>query len=207
LASKWNDTVSEVPSLAYIGVGSNIEPETNLVSALEALTSKPGITLTGISTIYRTAALTDPTQARLLPEGGPPEPDPDFLNGVLELRTFLTPENLMMMLAGIENALGRRRPANRFAPRTMDLDLLLYGRAVEGGVATDWEEIGPDGILAHRDIQRRAFVAVPLFELAPDLILPPHNIPLVALAGTFDTPGGKPEEALTANLRLRFLGK
>ena len=130
----------------------------------------------------------------------------DFLNGVLELRTFLTPENLMMLFAGVENALGRRRPASRYAPRTMDLDLLLYGRAAEGGVAMDWEEIGPDGMLAHRDIQRRAFVAIPLFELAPDLILPPHNIPLIALAGTFDTPGGKAEEELTADLRRRFLG-
>jgi 2-amino-4-hydroxy-6-hydroxymethyldihydropteridine diphosphokinase len=197
--------VSKPSAFAYVGVGSNIQPEDNVRWALEALSERPGVTLTGISTFYRTAAMTDPNKASLLPEEGAPDPDPDFLNGVLELRTFLTPENLLMLFAGIENALGRTRRGNRFAPRTIDLDLLLYGFGETGEGQSQWGEIGDDGRKAHRDIFRRAFVACPLMELAPDLILPPHNVPLQALACTFDSPGGKPEDPLTQDLRRRFL--
>ena len=197
--------MSRPSAFAYVGVGSNIHPENNVAWALESLSEKPGITLTGISTFYRTAPLADPNQTSLFPGDGAPEPDPDFLNGVLEIRTFLAPENLLMLFAGIENALGRRRRGNRFAPRTIDLDLLLHGQAEEGELPTLWEDIAEDGIKAHSDIFRRAFVACPLMELTPDLILPPHNIPLRALATTFDSPGGKPEYTLTQELRRQFL--
>jgi 2-amino-4-hydroxy-6-hydroxymethyldihydropteridine diphosphokinase len=197
--------VSRPSAFAYVGVGSNIQPENNVAWALESLSEKPGVTLTGISTFYRTAPLTDPNQTSIFPGEGAPEPDPDFLNGVLEIRTFLTPENLLMLFAGIENALGRRRRGNRFAPRTIDLDLLLHGQAEAGELPTQWEDIAEDGIKAHSDIFRRAFVACPLMELTPDLILPPHNIPLRALATAFDSPGGKPEYTLTQEFRRRFL--
>lgn len=197
--------MSRPSAFAYVGVGSNIQPEENVVWALESLSEKPGVTLTGISTFYRTAPLTDPNRASLLPEDGAPDPDPDFLNGVLEIRTFLTPENLLMLFAGIENALGRTRRGNRFAPRTIDLDLLLYGHGEAEVGPPMWEEIGDDGMMAHSDIFRRAFVACPLMELSPDLILPPHNVPLRALAGTFESSGGKPEDPLTRELRRRFL--
>lgn len=190
---------------AYLGLGSNINPEENVPRALEALTETRGLTLAGISTIYRTAPLSDPNQ----PLGSLNQPalssDPDFLNGVLEVRTVLGPEELLERLAEIERSLGRERQRSRFAPRTMDLDLLLFGRG--GGPASDlqWEEIGPDGLMVHRDIERRAFVALPLMELAPDLILPPHRIPIQALAAGFLSPGGRPEEDLTRRLRERFL--
>lgn len=197
--------MSKPSAFAYVGVGSNIQPEDNVPWALESLSEKPGITLTGISTFYWTAPLTDPNQVSLFPEDGAPDPDPDFLNGVLEIRTFLTPENLLMLLAGIENALGRKRRGNRYAPRTIDLDLLLFGHVEAGKLPTLWEEVADDGTKAHRDIFRRAFVACPLVELAPDLILPPHNIPLRALAMTFDSPGGKAADCLTQKLRKRFL--
>ncbi len=197
--------MSRPSAFAYVGVGSNIQPENNVAWALESLSEKPGVTLTGISTFYRTAPLTDPNQTSLFPGEGAPEPDPDFLNGVLEIRTFLTPENLLMLFAGIENALGRRRRGNRFAPRTIDLDLLLHGQAKAGELPTQWEDIAEDGIKAHSDIFHRAFVACPLMELTPDLILPPHNIPLRALATAFDSPGGKPEYTLTQEFRRRFL--
>lgn len=197
--------MSRPSAFAYVGVGSNIQPEDNVTWALESLSEKPGITLTGISTFYRTAPLTDPNQASLFPEDGAPDPDPDFLNGVLEIRTFLTPENLLMLFAGIENAQGRTRRSNRYGPRTIDLDLLLYGHVEAGELPTQWEEIGDDGTKAHRDIFRRAFVACPLIELSPDLILPPHNIPIRALDMVFDSPGGKPEEVLTQELRGSFL--
>ena len=197
--------MSKPSAFAYVGVGSNIQPESNVSWALESLSEKPGITVTGISTFYWTAPLSDPNRAVLLPEGGDPDPDPDFLNGVLEIRTFLTPENLLMLFAGIENALGRVRRGNAYAPRTIDLDLLLYGRVESGGGPARWEVIGDDGSEAHRDIFRRAFVACPLMELSPDLILPPHQVPLRALATSFDSPGGKPERILTQEWRRRFL--
>jgi 2-amino-4-hydroxy-6-hydroxymethyldihydropteridine diphosphokinase len=197
--------VSKPSAFAYIGVGSNIQPENNVLLALESLSEKPGVTLTGISTFYWTAPLSDPNRAALLPEGGAPEPDPDFLNGVLEIRTFLTPENLLMLFAGIENALGRIRRDSPYAPRTIDLDLLLYGLGELGEGPSQWAEIGDDGMQAHRDIFRRAFVARPLMELSPDLILPPHNVPLRALSTTFDSPGGTPEGLLTQEWRRRFL--
>ena len=87
----------------------------------------------------------------------------------------------------------------------MDLDLLLFGLDEGTGTSPRWMEIGPAGILSHSDIQRRGFVALPLLELAPDLVLPPYSIPLRAMALSFDTPGGKPEASFTAELRARFL--
>lgn len=131
--------------------------------------------------------------------------DPDFLNGVLEIRTRLSAPELLERFAQIENALGRTRMGNRYAPRPMDLDLLLFGLDQGPGANPEWKEISPEGALAHRDIQKRGFVALPLLELAPDLLLPPHRIPLQALALSFGTPGGKAEETLSDNLRSRFI--
>lgn len=197
--------MNDLPARAFIGVGSSLQPEENVTKALASLEDAPGVTLAGISTFYRTAPLSDPTRTAPAPGHGPGDPDPDFLNGVLEIRTVLGPIQLLDLLRGIESALGRERPANRYAPRTMDLDLLLYGKGEEGESALLWEEIGAQGVMAHRDIEGRAFVALPLMELAPDLILPPHRIPLRALAATFDSPGGHPETGYTETLRSRFL--
>lgn len=169
------------------------------------LGATPGITLTGISTFYRTAPLSDPET--LSPTSGltKEEADPDFLNGVLEIKTLLTASELLKRFAQIEIELGRKRPGNRYAPRTMDLDLLLYGLDEGPGTSPEWIEIGAEGVMAHSDIQRRGFVALPLLELAPDLVLPPHRIPLRALALSFGSPGGKAEETLSADLRARYL--
>jgi 2-amino-4-hydroxy-6-hydroxymethyldihydropteridine diphosphokinase len=188
-----------------MGVGSNIRPEENIRKALALLTQTPGITLTGISTFYRTAPLPDPSESTSFPTDKPRDCDPDFLNGVLAIRTLLSSDELLARFAEIEGALGRERPGNRYAPRTMDLDLLLYGRDQGAGTDLDWEEIGPSGFLAHSDIGRRAFVALPLFELSPDLILPPHRIPLRAYTASFGTAGGKPETAYSEGLRSLFL--
>jgi 2-amino-4-hydroxy-6-hydroxymethyldihydropteridine diphosphokinase len=133
------------------------------------------------------------------------EVDPDFLNGVLEIRTLLSPSELLERFAQIENDLGRTRPGNRYAPRTMDLDLLLFGSDEGPGSSPEWKVIAEGGVMAHVDILKRGFVALPLLELAPDLVLPPHRIPLQALALSFGSPGGKAEEALTNDLRTQFL--
>ncbi len=192
-------------SLAYVGVGSNIHPEENVIRALESLEETPGVTLTGISTFYRTAPLFDPKDSTALPNGGLQNFDPDFLNGVLEIRTLRSSDELLALFEGIERAQGRERPGNRYAPRTMDLDLLLFGREKEDEANPIWEEIGPDGFLTHSDIESRPFVAHPLLELAPNLILPPHGMPLRALTASFDTPGGEPKTAFAETLRSRFL--
>jgi len=197
--------VNSHSALAYVGVGSNIRPDENVVRALEFLTEPPDVTLTGISTFYRTAALPDPADSTAPPDQRLQNLDPDFLNGVLELRTTLMPTELLSLLTNTERALGRHRPSNRYASRTMDLDLLLFGRKEGEGHPPIWEKIGPSGYLAHSDIERRPFVTHPLLELAPDLILPRYGMPLRALAASFDTPGGQPETDFTKTLRSRFL--
>ncbi len=192
-------------AVGYVGVGSNIRPEENVSKGLGLLVDTPGINVTGISTFYRTAPLADPSGSIVqIPEESE-APDPDFLNGVLALRTFLSTTELLNRLTEIEGTLGRERPSKRFAPRTMDLDLLLFGLDEGAGTNPQWMEIGPAGIFSHSDIQRRGFVALPLLELAPDLVLPPYSIPLRAMALSFDTPGGKAETSFTAELRARFL--
>lgn len=192
-------------ALAYVGVGSNIQPDQNVVRALEALSETEGIHLLGISTFYRTAPLPDPSNSHALPDQVSQDFDPDFLNGVLEVRASLSSEELLGLFHETENALGRDRMGGRYAPRTMDLDLLLYGWVSEDAPGIAWEEIGDSGLMSHRDIQTRPFVAFPLLELAPDLFLPPHGTPLRAFTASFGSPGGKAEPELTESLRRRFL--
>src|SRR6516162_3229307 len=134
---------------AFIGVGSNIGPEHNIRDALRRLAQSSH--LASISTFYRTPAI------------GRPEA-PDFYNGVVAIETDLPPVILKRTtLRGIETALSRHWSADKYAARTIDLDLLLYGDSV---LSND-ELTLPDP-----DILARAFIAVPLHEIAPDLILP-----------------------------------
>src|SRR5262245_57944305 len=109
-----------------------------------------------VSTFYRSPALKRPA-------------DPPFVNGVVEVGEALGPLEVKNRLRQIEQALGRERTADRFAPRTVDLDLIIYGDEVisSGGLT-----------LPHPDIVERPFVAIPLLELAPDLILPDSRRPL-----------------------------
>jgi 2-amino-4-hydroxy-6-hydroxymethyldihydropteridine diphosphokinase len=132
----------------FIGVGSNIEPEENVRRALGLLARE--VHVRAISTFYRTPAIGEP--------GGPP-----FLDGVVEVSTALPPRALKLeVLRRIEAQLGRRRGADRNAPRTIDLDLLLYGDRVDER----------DPVLPDPDIATRSFLALALFELAPGLVLP-----------------------------------
>jgi 2-amino-4-hydroxy-6-hydroxymethyldihydropteridine diphosphokinase len=197
--------VVDSPAFAYVGVGSNIRPEDNVRKALTALAETHGVTLTAISTFYRTAAIADPKDSILPPSPDRRDFDPDFLNGVLEIRTDLSTDALLQLFHEIEIGLGRQRPSEPYAPRTIDLDLLLFGRGQSGVSGPTWQEIGPKRYLAHNDIERRAFVAHPLLELAPNLVLPPHGIPLRALATVFDSPGGAAEADFTEDLRVRLL--
>lgn len=163
----------------YVGVGSNIEPEVHIPAALLALDGTPDTRLTGISTFYRT-----------LPVGAPDTAD--FYNGVIAVRTSLSAQNLSILLGNVETSCGRRPSPDRHAPRTIDLDLLLYG---------DQESRVPGMILPHPDIPLRSFVALPLLELAPQLILPGPAGPLATWAAAFDEPPGEPLPEFSAALR------
>ena len=147
---------------AYIGVGSNIDPEMNIPRALRLLIE--AVEVTGISTFYRTAALGDDRQ-------------PSFYNGVFAVETALPPRELKFcLLRPLEERLGRRRSEDRYLPRTIDLDLLLYDDLVLN------EE---DLVLPDPEIARRAFLAVPLCELAPEMILPGDGRAICAIAAQF----------------------
>ncbi|QPF74557.1 2-amino-4-hydroxy-6-hydroxymethyldihydropteridine diphosphokinase [Roseateles sp. DAIF2] len=137
------------PVVAYIGLGANLgDLAATLRAALAALAALPDTELQGVSGAWRSA----PVEA-----GGP-----DYLNAVARLRTALAPEALLDALQAIELAHGRERPYLN-APRTLDLDLLLYA---EQRLDT------PRLSLPHPRLHQRAFVLRPLLELAPALAAP-----------------------------------
>ncbi len=134
---------SRPPHCAYIALGSNIAPERNLPAAVRELAGAGRVT--NASRVYESEPV------------GNPE-DPRFLNAVIRLETSLAPDKLQQSLRSVEAALGRVRTADPNAPRTIDLDLLTY----------DDESIEVDGRrLPSPEIIHRAFVAVPLAEVAP----------------------------------------
>jgi 2-amino-4-hydroxy-6-hydroxymethyldihydropteridine diphosphokinase len=135
------------PVTAFVGLGANLgDPQRAFVSALRDLGALQDTELVRSSRIYLSA----PVDA-----GGP-----DYFNAVAELRTRLTAPGLLRALQAIEQAAGRERPY-RNAPRTLDLDLLLYG---EGRIAS------PALNVPHPRMRERAFVLLPLAELAPDRV-------------------------------------
>ncbi len=129
------------PSVAFVSVGSNIEPERNIVRALEAL--QDATRVSSSSTFYRTEPIGRPGQ-------------PSFVNGVWRIDTTMGPKRIReALLAPVEQRLGRVRTADKFAPRTIDLDLILYNDlALEDEVLC----------LPHPDLVR-SFVCVPIREL------------------------------------------
>jgi 2-amino-4-hydroxy-6-hydroxymethyldihydropteridine diphosphokinase len=133
----------------FVGLGANLgDASATLNAAVAALAALPLTTLTARSKTYRSA----PVDAQ----------GPDYLNAVAELDTALLPAALLRELQSIEQAHGRE-PAYRNAPRTLDLDLLLYG---DQTIAT------PDLTVPHPRMHERAFVLLPLQELAANLQIP-----------------------------------
>lgn len=134
----------------YVGIGSNMgDKEGNILGALRMLEEDGRLSAQGIAPLYKTG-----------PVG---YTDQDwFLNTVAAYETALTPRELLVALMGIEKQMGRERTV-RWGPRVIDLDILLYGDAV---VDT------PDLQIPHPRIVERAFVVVPLADLAPDILLP-----------------------------------
>ena len=136
--------------IAYVGLGANIgEPRRQLQTALDELGALPQTRVTASSGFYRSAPLGCSDQ-------------PDFLNAVAELQTGLSSEALLEGLQKIELRHGRTRSV-RNAPRTLDLDLLLYGE----------ESIASTRLtLPHPRMHERAFVLKPLAEIAPEIAIP-----------------------------------
>jgi 2-amino-4-hydroxy-6-hydroxymethyldihydropteridine diphosphokinase len=136
---------------AFIGLGANLgERAATIQRALELLAASHGVEGMRVSTLRET----DPVG---------PVSQPRFLNGAAEIETALSPRELLELLLAIERELGRERTGPRFGPRTIDLDLLLYGQ----------ERIAEPGLeVPHPRLHERTFVLEPLAELDPELEVP-----------------------------------
>jgi 2-amino-4-hydroxy-6-hydroxymethyldihydropteridine diphosphokinase len=140
-----------VTTRAYVGLGSNLgDREATLLRALELLDAEAGVAVTAVSALRDTEPVGYVNQPR-------------FLNGVAVVDTELPARELLDRLLIVERSLGRRRDGPRFGPRTVDLDLLLYGDATieEPGLSVPHPRLG-----------ERRFVLEPLAELDPSLTLP-----------------------------------
>ena len=141
---------------AYVGLGSNLGDREQLIRAAAEL-----IGAVRLSTVIET-------------EPWGLEDQPRFLNAVAEVETALEPRAFLVFLLDVELRLGRERIGPRFGPRTIDLDLLLFGdRTVDE----------PGVVVPHPRLHERRFVLEPLAELAPDVEIPGNGTVLAALAG------------------------
>jgi 2-amino-4-hydroxy-6-hydroxymethyldihydropteridine diphosphokinase len=149
---------------AYVGLGANLgDREGALRAALVALDAAEGIQVAAVSTFRET----DPVDYL---------DQPRFLNAAAALDTTLAPRELLDALLEVERSLGRTREGPRFGPRTIDLDLLLYGD----------ESLDEPGLtVPHPRLHGRAFVLEPLAELDPGLVVPGHG-PLETLLRKLD---------------------
>ena len=142
-----------VPVPAWVAIGGNQgQVRATLEAAIEAIDALPGTRVLQRSSLYRTPAWGRTDQ-------------PDFINGVLAVETTLAAPDLLANLLGIERRFGRLRDedAGRWGPRTLDLDLLLH----------DDQVLELPGLsLPHPRLHERAFVLVPLAEIAPGLVVP-----------------------------------
>ena len=136
---------------AYVALGANLgDRERTLRAAVDALAAEDGIEVAAVSTLRETEPVGVGEQPR-------------FLNGAAELETTLTSRELLARLLAVEQRFGRIRSPGEHGPRTLDLDLLLYGDEVidEPGLA-----------VPHPRLHERSFVLEPLAELAPGLVVP-----------------------------------
>lgn len=137
--------------IAYIGLGANLgDPITQVKTARHALRRHPDIHEVCCSRLYRSAPM------------GPAD-QPDYVNAVMAVETGLAPLPLLRVLQALEAEHGRVRSGERWGPRTLDLDLLLYGGET---VATGELQV------PHPGIAQREFVLQPLFDIAPELDIP-----------------------------------
>ncbi len=139
------------PTLCYIAIGSNLaSPLEQVKAALDAIGEIPQSHVVAVSSFYRTPPLG-------------PQDQPDYLNAAVALETTLEAETLLDHTQRIELQQGRVRKAERWGPRTLDLDIMLFGDQV---IQT------PRLTVPHYDMKNRGFMLWPLFEIAPALIFP-----------------------------------
>jgi 2-amino-4-hydroxy-6-hydroxymethyldihydropteridine diphosphokinase len=162
----------------YISVGSNIDPLENVRKGLKLLDES--VKIVALSTFW----MTDPVDS---------VGQPQFLNGVVEIETELEPSELKFsVLRKIEEKLGRVRTGDKHAPREIDLDIVIYD-----DVQTETEGM----ILPDPEIESRAFLAVPLYELDPDMVLPGTEKKMYEIAGKFVDHTMQPMDDYTKSLR------
>lgn len=136
---------------AWIALGANLgDPRDQLRSALDRIRAMPGVTLQATSRFYRSAPIGPPGQ-------------PSYCNAVCAITTGWPPAMLLGALQGVEEAAGRKREGERWGPRVLDLDLLLYDAVVLDT---------PSLKLPHPQLHLRNFVLAPLAEIAPSLVVP-----------------------------------
>ena len=151
-------------TLAYIALGSNLaSPLAQVQAAIHALGEIPHSRVVNVSSFYRTPPLG-------------PQDQPDYLNAAVALETTLSPEALLDHTQRIELQQGRVRKAERWGPRTLDLDIMLFGHEI---INTDRLTV------PHYDMKNRGFMLWPLFEVAPDLTFP-DGISLKAVLDTLN---------------------
>lgn len=169
---------------AFVAVGSNIKPAVNVRAAIRALAERAHVM--AVSTVYCTE-----------PEGPPGQPP--FYNCIVELSTGIPAHELkFQVLRRIESELGRQRTSDKYAARTIDLDLVLYDDLI----------LNAEGlVLPDPDIAVRSFLAVPLSELAPDLTLPGTAARIAELAAALPTDKMRPLRSYTAHLKRQVLEK
>ncbi len=162
---------------AYISVGSNIEPHTHIPAALTRLLDIDGLAIAATSTFWQTPAIDRPQQE-------------DYRNGVWQIRTAIEPHALKDEILGpIEIALGRVRTEDKYAPRPIDLDLVLCGQTVCDDAHLT---------LPHPDL-KRPWVTAGVVEIEPHFVMPGRSTLLASLAP--DAPPGQADVELTARLK------
>ena len=153
-------------TLVYIALGSNLaSPLEQVNAAVKALGEIPDTRLVAVSSFYRTPPLG-------------PQDQPDYLNAAVALETTLAPEVLLCHTQRIELQQGRVRKAERWGPRTLDLDIMLFGQAI---IHTD------NLTVPHYDMYNRGFMLWPLYEIAPSLTFPDD----ISLQQRLDTLGAE----------------
>jgi 2-amino-4-hydroxy-6-hydroxymethyldihydropteridine diphosphokinase len=148
-----------VPVIAYLGIGSNLDnPVQQCRDALREISSLKNVQVLRRSSLYRTQPVGNTSQDW-------------FVNGVLEVRTTFTAQQLIKALQWVEQTLGRVR-AEKWGPRTIDIDILLYGQEIIGT---------GDLAIPHTEMHKRRFVLVPMNEIAPYVIHPSYGISMKGL--------------------------
>lgn len=153
-------------TVVYIAIGSNLaSPLEQVNAAVEAIGAIPESRIIRVSSFYRTPPLG-------------PQDQPDYLNAAVALETALTPDALLNHTQRIELQQGRQRKAERWGPRTLDLDIMLFGQEI---IHTE------NLTVPHYDMYNRGFMLWPLYEIAPNLCFPDG----VSLQQRLDTLGAE----------------